>query len=159
MEIFSITVYSKNKKSLNIFLNFLNFFIKNKVKKIKFNAKKLKKTTLLKSPHVHKSAQEQFEYRIYKKIIWVTSFSVPQWVIFFKKSFKKSFYDLKITVNYSLVKKKYKIVKILNFKYFNLNSEKYVFKVGCKNLHFEKKLKTYKFLKFLNFNGLVLLNF
>lgn len=70
-----IEIYSKNYKSLKNFLLFFNnenllkklkiSILKNKIK----NPMKKKVITVLKSPHVNKTAQEKFEYRIYKNKI------------------------------------------------------------------------------------------
>jgi ribosomal protein S10 len=96
---FYIQISSKDKSSLEIFLKFilrlkaLNLLISH------FPKQQIKKfITVLKSPHVNKSAQEQFEYRIYTKKLSVNS---PQALKFFsiiKKAKNASFpgIDLKI---------------------------------------------------------------
>ena len=94
-----IQISSKNKSSLKKFLEFilrlksLNLLISH------FPKQQIRKfITVLKSPHVNKSAQEQFEYRIYTKKLSVNS---PQALKFFsimKKAKNASFpgIDLKI---------------------------------------------------------------
>ena len=68
-----IDIYSKNYKSLKNFLSVFNdetIIKKLKISILKNKAKKpLKKKviTVLKSPHVNKTAQEKFEYRVYKE--------------------------------------------------------------------------------------------
>jgi small subunit ribosomal protein S10 len=63
-----INLKSLNKESLTLYIN----FIKKTLKKINLNYKvfnqpnKKKKITLLKSPHVNKTAREQFELKSYK---------------------------------------------------------------------------------------------
>jgi hypothetical protein len=75
VESFYFSAISKLLKNLIIFLNtkiyIKDFNIKNKVFDIKiiFLPKKIKKYTLNKSPHVNKTAREQFEIRTYKAII------------------------------------------------------------------------------------------
>jgi len=70
-----LSIYSKNISSLT---NFLKFFYKlstNKKMKLQIftsqHSKKKEKVffSVLKSPHVNKSAQEQFEYNLFKKQI------------------------------------------------------------------------------------------
>ena len=96
---FYIKISSKNKSALKRFLEFisglksLNLLVSHSPKQ---SVKKF--ITVLKSPHVNKSAQEQFEYRIYTKKLSVNS---PQALKFFsmiKKAKNASFpgIDLKI---------------------------------------------------------------
>ena len=83
---FTINLYSKNLNSINKFLNFFgNKTIKKKLKINFFTSRyqkpvKKKILTILKSPHVNKKAQEQFEYRIYKKK--TSLFYAPTFFIF-----------------------------------------------------------------------------
>jgi ribosomal protein S10 len=96
---FYIQISSKDKGSLKRFLEFilrlksLNLLISHFPKH-----QRKKFITVLKSPHVNKSAQEQFEYRIFTKKLLVNS---PQALKFFstiKKAKNASFpgIDLKI---------------------------------------------------------------
>lgn len=89
MKTLNIIVSSKTKNSLNHFFSFLHknslilsFNIINK----KFQ-KKMKKTviTILKSPHVNKTAQEQFEIRYISKQIQIRAINLFKFLIFFKK--------------------------------------------------------------------------
>ena len=97
---FSIKIFSKNKISLNKFLLFisrLDFPIK-----IINNFPKLKKKfflTVLKSPHVNKDAQEQFEFRVYSKelIIWSPQSKIL--LLIFKKAIFTSFSSIKIRIS------------------------------------------------------------
>jgi ribosomal protein S10 len=113
-----IDISSKNYKSLNSFLEFfcneklihkLNLSIsKTKVQK----SKKKKVFTILKSPHVNKTAQEQFEYRIYKKRLKCFVPQIMLFFIFFKKIRFNLFSDLnfkiKLISNFKVEKKKFK---------------------------------------------------
>ena len=68
-----IFIYSKNLNSLTTFLKFFYRLKKNKVIKIKFHStqsqrkKKFSFFSTLKSPHVNKKSQEQFEYTLHCK--------------------------------------------------------------------------------------------
>ena len=74
MEI-QFSLKSINKLSLNSYITFLkNQFKILNLKYALFNLpKKKKRVTLLKSPHVNKTAREQFEIRFYKTIIKINS--------------------------------------------------------------------------------------
>jgi len=69
--ILRIKLKSIDKISLNLYINFLKEKIKlyNKQYSIFNLPKKIKRITLLKSPHVNKKAREQFEIKIYTVII------------------------------------------------------------------------------------------
>ena len=63
-----VRIKSKNKQSFKKTLLLLRFLTRFKVNFSLFSKKKHKKTvTVLKSPHVNKTAQEQFEYRT---LVW-----------------------------------------------------------------------------------------
>jgi small subunit ribosomal protein S10 len=68
-----LNIKSFNKQLLNIYSNFLKNTLKNYGIKFSFisNPIKKKKITLLKSPHVHKKAREQFELRIHKQTFFI----------------------------------------------------------------------------------------
>ena len=68
-----ITVSSKSKETLKLFLAFLSKFKHSNLIIKYFPKRKIKKfVTILKSPHVNKSAQEQFEFKINTKklMLW-----------------------------------------------------------------------------------------
>ena len=66
-----INIKSLNKESILLYKQFiLNILNKRKITHKIFNLPAIKKKlTLLKSPHVNKSAREQFEFKSYKIII------------------------------------------------------------------------------------------
>jgi small subunit ribosomal protein S10 len=67
-----INVKSLDKILLNIYIKFLTKSLKSlKITNFKIQnlPKVIKRITLLKSPHVNKKAMEQFELRIFKKIL------------------------------------------------------------------------------------------
>jgi ribosomal protein S10 len=96
---FYIRISSKDKESLKRFLEFISGLKSLNLLISHFPKHQIKKfITVLKSPHVNKSAQEQFEYRIFTKKLLVNS---PQALKFFsiiKKVKNVSFpgIDLKI---------------------------------------------------------------
>jgi len=85
MKAYHLTFYSKNKKSLkNAF-----YLINSRTTKIKkYFQKKAKRSviTILKSPHVNKTAQEQFESHIFSRQL--TNYnSVNHKILFFFKKY------------------------------------------------------------------------
>ena len=104
MKQYSLKISSKNEKSLK---NFLHFFFNNL--KTKFNIiKKLTRThnnkkviTLLKSPHVNKIAQEQFEMRIFTKQLLTKSFNLEKNLIFLKRILNRLFQDISFNLEFT----------------------------------------------------------
>lgn len=100
----NITIYSKNYNSIKKFLHFfykkltfktLNYIIF----KCKFQKPIQKKiVTVLKSPHVNKTAQDQFEVRIFRKQF--TIFSYQSFLLLILLKYLKFFLfpDLKIKI-------------------------------------------------------------
>jgi ribosomal protein S10 len=127
MKTLNLLISSKNKKSLNNFFkifykNFLitnyNFIVKKKLKK------KIKKTTitLLKSPHVNKTAQEQFEIKYAYKQLEIYTPKLFKFLIFLKKLKIFIFPDINIKIKLIHNKKKINMINknIFNFdKYYN----------------------------------------
>ena len=83
-----LSIYSKN---LNYFTNFLKFFYKiniNKIFKLKFytlqTQKKKRKTffSVLRSPHVNKKSQEQFDYYLYSKKLKIHVTQITKFLVF-----------------------------------------------------------------------------
>ena len=68
-----IKLKSVYKESLILYTQFLNFFLKKLFIKVSIFTlpKKRKRITLLKSPHVNKTAKEQFEVFYYQTLITV----------------------------------------------------------------------------------------
>lgn len=122
---YHITIVSKNKNSIKNFFIFFNQTLKNFniIKKYLKKKKKKKILTILKSPHVNKTAQEQFEIRLFTSQITVYySEKSLRFLIFLKKIKIYLFPDIKIkikfTVNKSLVKQtQSKILNPDNFKF------------------------------------------
>jgi ribosomal protein S10 len=158
------SIESKNKKSI---FNFLNFFksvaqkkFKSQIQKKRLYKQKYKKITLLKSPHVHKSAQTQFECRIYKKQISIALFSALDFLILIKKLLNYSFYDIKMSVNFYFkgYKQRPGFLSLTDF-YFNCNKSYSNVITGKGNksyFWYVKKFKSYHYISILRTAGVVL---
>jgi ribosomal protein S10 len=113
----NVTIVSNNFNSIQKF--FLFFFYNKKINfntiKKYFQKKKKKKTlTILKSPHVNKTAQEQFEYRIYSKQITIYSSQNFQYLVFLKKVNAHLFPDIQIKTKFSVDYSMEKQIEVLN---------------------------------------------
>ena len=97
--LFLIKVSTKNKKTLKNFLTFIT-----KLNIVQTNVKNISKKTLrkvvtiLKSPHVNKSAQEQFEFRYYNKLLVIRSTQPLLFCVILKKIKDSNFLGLKLEV-------------------------------------------------------------
>src|SRR4051812_5104677 len=94
---FYITIYSKEKTTLQ---NFFIFLSKLNVITFKFFSQKQKKSehkflTILKSPHINKTAQEQFEYKCFTSQIALYSTDLFFCFVILKRILKKGFPGLK----------------------------------------------------------------
>lgn len=67
MKTFDVIIKSKNQNSIAKLFSLLKKKKCNNIKKYFQKKTKQKRITILKSPHVHKKAQEQFEQVIYNK--------------------------------------------------------------------------------------------
>ena len=156
MKHYQLTIISKNKKSAeNCFLFFLNNTSELNLNIIKkyFKKKKTKNIlTILKSPHVNKTAQEQFESRFFSKQLSIYSPKNFQFLLLLKKIKTHLFPDVKIKIKFILNKNleaKTKI-NILNPSNFKLNIlkkmtfQKYVLndKKEIKNKRYNLKKKS-----------------
>ena len=129
MSLYSINIISKNKKSLNKFFDIFTrisettqFGLTNKI-----NSQKSKKKiiTILKSPHVNKKAQEQFELSYFNYKFNIYSPQELKLILMVKKIQKKLFTDIKIKINVISSgkiseQKKQKLLNPLNIKIENL---------------------------------------
>lgn len=107
---YKINFCSKDKKSLNSFLDFSkcnNIISKNFQLFFKlFRNKKIKKNiTILKSPHVNKTAQEQFGYTIYSITMSCYSWEVNKYLVVLKKIKNYLFPSIKIQINAVFLRK------------------------------------------------------
>lgn len=126
MKTLNLLISSKNKKSLNNFLKFFNenFSITDSTFIKKNYQKKLKKTviTVLKSPHVNKTAQEQFEIRYMSIQVQIYTSHVFKFLIFLKKL--KIYLFPNIHIKIKIVHNK-KQTTLINKKFFNLDNYHY----------------------------------
>lgn len=132
---FHIKVSSKDKKVLENFgqflsklettSNFLKSFSKQNVRKF---------ITILKSPHVNKTAQEQFEFRFYTKEFIVNSFKPLTFFLILKRINNLSFSGIDLKVKGLFKENKKKILIAVNPDNTNLNTVKNYGLIQKKNL-------------------------
>ena len=144
----NIIIKSKNKQSLIKFLttfkNFINNDKLNLTKTLIFSQQqKINKIfTILKSPHVNKTAQEQFELNLFSKNIKIHSFQIIKILVILKKIQSEFFSDINIQTRF-FINQKYKRSLIQT-------------KICSKDLflNYKKDLKQIKFyLTALNYYG------
>lgn len=150
---YQIKIISKNRVSIKNFLKVFNKILHNfnNVTKYLKKKRKIKILTILKSPHVNKTAQEQFETRLYFSQINIRySTKNLHLLIFLKKLKNYVFPDIKIKIKFlisdSLVKNTQ--TQLLNpnnfdFQFFNK-------KLITNNINFFRNQK-YFYLKKNNF--------
>lgn len=152
---FYLKVFSKNKKSLHEFLIFLSKIKSPIIIFCNFPQKKTKTFfTLLKSPHVNKTAQEQFEYKIFSKTLSVWSPQYKLLLILLKKTIKTSFPGIQIQLT-CLVSSKYEkksLVNSLNPKIINS------FFFQTPQMQRLRKKKIFKYINLFDCFGEIMLN-
>lgn len=127
MKHYKLTIISKNKKSAeNCFLFFSNNMNELNVNIVKKYLKKKKKKnllTILKSPHVNKTAQEQFESKLFSKQLSIYSSRNFKFLLVLKKIKTYLFPDVKLKVKFILNKNLSEKIKanIFNPSNFKLN--------------------------------------
>jgi ribosomal protein S10 len=120
---YNLTIYSKNKNSINYFLQFLQNSINKQnfqvIKKLLKKKKIQNKLSILKSPHVNKTAQEHFEYRNYSIKISCNSWDIKKYFFILKKIKNQLFPDIHIKIEiktyFKKKKKSINLNKILLF--------------------------------------------
>lgn len=101
---YKMTFECKDKKTLQKFFVFLSTKYKTKLLKLQtpltFQRKKtkIKRITVLKSPHVNKTAQRHFEYRIYSIVIQIYSSKPQKYLFILKKIQNHLFPEVKIKI-------------------------------------------------------------
>ena len=127
---------SNNQKSLRILMSVFNEYCKMYDPQSLFTGhnKKLKRVVIsvLKSPHVNKTAQEQFEYKIFKGKLFFKSKNFLRILLLLKKFSNNLFSDVNIKVCFitkpkeSLHLKNYHLTKINSsyLKIADINGEK-----------------------------------
>ena len=144
-----IKLYSKDKKSLEQFKEFvtnLNNKWKNTTFSIKDKKKKRQILTILKSPHVNKKAQTQYQSIIYSTNIKCLALDVKKNYILLKKIKNHLFPDVKIKIEQVVFDKKAKFLKNHTFSpkkiyYYKKTKTKKI--ILEKTLHFLKVLDNY----------------
>ena len=165
MQQYYLKITSKNEKSLEHFLHFFYKHLKTKFNIIQKSVSienKRKIITLLKSPHVNKTAQEHFEVRIFTKHVFLKSFSVNKNLIFLKKILNKLFQDvsirLELITNKSVNQKSNRLIfypdnfRLFSNKQFKTNTKRYKRKHVINQLYLQKKslFNLTKFLKIIS---------
>jgi ribosomal protein S10 len=100
-----MTVASSNRNSIRKFFLFFFYNKKMSINTLKryYQKKRRKKfLTILKSPHVNKTAQEQFEQKIYTKQVTVYSSQRFQYTVLLKKISGHLFPDVKIKLRFHM---------------------------------------------------------
>lgn len=126
----NLRISSRNQESVKRFVNYLNVLPIQYLFESFFHFKYVKVPqskkvfTLLKSPHVHKSAQDQFEYLLFSTNVNLYSFNSSNFLFILKKINSKLFPDVKIKVKFYVSDKNLK-QKELNF----YKLDKYILKV------------------------------
>lgn len=142
----NIYIYSKNKLSILNYLKFLKkYFNKKKLNFKNFTfmfRKKIKKTvfTVLKSPHVNKTAQTQFENKLYKTQLTIYSDDYLKLIYFIKYFSENNFSDIKI---------KMKAIKNKNLTFISSNMDNFL-KININTKNFLRILDVLGELKFKN---------
>lgn len=105
MKFCQLIIFSKNKQSI---FKFLNACVKNKTLMtiLKFSRKKNKKKiiTILKSPHINKTAQEQFEEKLMLYKTNVKSRNLAKFLVMLKKIFTTYSLEIKILIHFKVSK-------------------------------------------------------
>jgi ribosomal protein S10 len=123
MTLLGIVANSKNKTLMHHFLSFLKQYLTyNPIVLAKYLDKKvhIKTITLLKSPHAHKSSQEHFKSKIFKKCLKIKVQKNLKLLFFLKGLSSKMFPSTNIKVkqllnNRSLSKDSFNIINLNNF--------------------------------------------
>ena len=118
----NIGIRSKNYNSLKSFVRIFKILTQteelklNKILKV-FQKKRFKKIfTILRSPHVNKSAQEQFEYNLFAKHVNIKSHQILKTLIILKKIKTISFSDIELKIKFIINPKSKKDIFINNLK-------------------------------------------
>ena len=168
MSNYTLKFLSKNKNFLNnSFIFFVNnkFLFKDLIQSYYQKKTKIKKFSLLKSPHVNKTAQEQFEFRVFCKNLNFYSIKKNKlFLVLFKKYKNNLFSNLKLNIKIFITN--HKVKNKININTFNINLNKN-FKSQNNLLNKKKNLnnfnkKNYKkvknYLKLIDLYGEIIIN-
>ena len=148
-----IKILTKNLNSLKRFLIFLKYLNTNKKNIngfLKYLKKRTKKNifTILKSPHVNKTAQEQIEYRLFSKQVNIFSFQILKFIILIKKIQKILFPDLNIQLKLIINKKQVTKKKLIALDPNNYTLKKMIITKNQKTLFYLNLFDIYGELNF-----------
>lgn len=159
-QILKITFNSPNKKAINkaclLFARYLLNQNTSILKKIKISTKKTKKKsliTLLKSPHVHKTAQETFASEFYKKKITFTCYRLNFCNLhFLKKNIELLFSNVNIkTQIYNFYQQELQLlICYISLQNKKKNKNKTIFYKWTKKIKKKVKFKKKHFTFFYN---------
>lgn len=121
--VIKLDLKSKNVKSLKRFLSIFNKFcvIYDSESMKLISNKKIKKVlfSVLKSPHVNKSAQEQFEFKLYNTRLIIYSKNFLKTLLCLKFLSKKFFSDIQFKVSVTVKQKQVHNVNSFHLKKIN----------------------------------------
>lgn len=146
MIIVNLFIRTKNKNSLTQFLYFLKKNINNNFKAIHlyFPKKKSKKViTLLKSPHVNKTAQEQFEIKFFSMQLKILTTQTFKFLIFLKSIKNFLFSDIQIKTKFFNISNN----KILLKNILNIDNNSYIYPTKYKKFIKNEKFNDIKLTK------------
>lgn len=119
-----IDLKSNNHKSLKKLISVFNEFCKryDSQSSLSGHNKKLKTVVIsvLKSPHVNKTAQEQFEYKIFKSKLLLKSKNFLRILLLLKKFSKIFFSDVNIKICFIIKSNEYTYLK--NYHFMKIDS-------------------------------------
>ena len=140
---FYIQISAKNKISLKKFLDFIAKIKHPNLIISSFSKKKIRKfVTVLKSPHVNKTAQEQFEFRIYTHKLRVKSLQSLKLLLTLKRIKKLSFPGVNLKIKSVFEKRKETKNVLASVTPEKLNIQFFTNNNTSKNNRF-KKIKKY----------------
>lgn len=122
MSKYTLIISSKNKKSLTKFSHFFfhNYKNNSQIFTKLFRKKKIKENiSVLKSPHVNKTAQEKFKHTHFFITITFATFEIKKELFILKKINNQIFPDLKIIVKGVYKKRKELLLPINSYICFN----------------------------------------
>lgn len=102
---FYLTIKSKNKNSLNVFLKVFKKLVNQKNLNFTNNKKSIKRLTFLKSPHVNKTAQEHFNFVIFSKFACVKNLQIFKTLMILKKIKNNICCDVVLKIKFFVLKK------------------------------------------------------
>ena len=147
MIICDIVIASKNKHSLSNFLIFVHAILNDSlIHKLRRKNNKKKVITVLKSPHVNKSAQEQFEFRTFFIQFSLLFYGISRDIVVLKNVKTKLFPDVKLKLKFFLQNENILKTKSFDFHNWSLN---FLRKMHSIQLLHSKRLKNFQKVLYL----------